>query len=271
MSEILNEHGLPYTPRDHSFVDGKLVGHVVGEDGEPVTAVDPETMEKLIPISGPITLSSVGDALGKQPITMASNESRDLIQQAGTVKMTQFYGAAWGAPFPTIEQGAGGMTISKWDWRYDGDPAISGAGNSTTGTYGAAEHFAQARNNSGMSAPGAYTGNGYFVVTASGQSLHRLTFDWSRYNKSNSQHTAYMAVAVLGYTNGYLNGTRDERLKFTNFNTMNLPSGSGSYEFYLSDYYKHVVVNFSWWCPGYSSAIEGIECAIKNCKVTRIS
>ena len=269
MSEILNEHGLPYTLRDHSLIGDELVGHVVGEDGEPVTAVDPETMEGPIPISGPINLGSVGDALGKRPISMASNESKDLIQQTGTVKMSQFYGGAWGSPFPTIEQGAGGMTISKWDWRYDGDPAISGAGDSTTGTYGAAEHFAQAKNNASMTAPGAYTGNGYFVATSNG--LHRLTFDWSRYSKSNSQHNGYMAIAVLGYNIGYLNGTRNEQLKFTNFNPMNIPSGSGSYEFYTNSYYKHTVVNFNWWCPGYSSAIEGIECAITNCKVTRIS
>jgi len=260
---------LGYMPRDHELVDGELVGTYVNE-GADVEPADLEVGEYTnLPLNGPIALGSVGTQLfGSPAISMGSDEARALVQKTGTISMSNFYGAMWGSPHKTIDQGAGGMTVNKWDWRYDGDPSISGAGNSTTGQPGDTTHFADIKNNPGMSAPGAYTGNGYFI-NRSGQ-RYRLDFDFNNYNKTNSQHTSRMLISVLGYPNGYLNGARRELLAFTDFNPVNAPSGSRSYEFSGNTSYKHAVVNFNWWCPGWNGVQQGIQCAIIDAKVTRI-
>lgn len=255
---------LGYIPRDHELVDGELVGTFVND----VIELDVDEYTNL-PLTGAISLSQVGDQLNVSPFPMGCDESRNLVQNTGAIPMSQYRGAAWGLPYKAIEQGAGGMTVNKWDWRYDGDPNISGAGNSTTGQPGNSSHFADAKNNPGMSQPGAYTGNGYFINRSTQR--YRLDFEFNRYSKTKSYHTSRMLIAVLGYPSGYLSGTRRELLAFTDFNATNAPSGSRSYEFSGNTSYKHAVVNFNWWCPGWSGEQEGIECAIVNAKVTRIS
>lgn len=261
---------LGYIPRDHELVDGELVGTYVNEGAD----VEPDDLEvgeyTDLPLSGPITLSAVGNQLlGKPQISMGSDESRSLVQSTGAISMSQYRGAGWGLPNKTIEMGAGGMTVNNWDWRYDGDPNISGAGNSTTGQPGDVKHFAEVGNNPAMPAPGAYTGNGYFKCKSSQR--YRLNFDFEGYRKSNSAHNTQMLIAVLAYNGGYLSGSRREMLAFTDFNPVDSPYGSRSYEFSTQTSYVHAVVNFSWWCPGWSGVKEGIECAIIGAKVTRIS
>jgi hypothetical protein len=255
-----------FEPRDHSLVDGEYVGNVVGEDGEPIVGEMSD-----VPLSGPLPLSSIGQhLLNQNKMWMDNGYMKDLAQRPErTQTLSNYYGATWGSPHTTIDMGAGGMTVYKWDWRYDGDPNTSGAGNSTSGPWGDTTHYAELNNNSKMSSPGAYGGNGYFEAR-SGQ-MYRLSFNFDQYRKTHSSHSSYMAIAVYGYLHGYLNGTRVELLSYQNFNPLNNPSGSKSYQFGGNTTYNHTVVNFTWWCPGWSGVTEGIKCAIIDAKVTRVS
>lgn len=255
-----------FEPRDHTLVDGEYIGNIVGEDGKPIVG---EMIN--VPVSGPLSLSDIGQhLLNQNKMWMDNGYMKDLAQRPErTQVLSNYYGAAWGSPHTTIEMGAGGMTVYKWDWRYDGDPNTSGAGNSTTGPWGDTTHYAELNNRSSMASPGAYGGNGYFQ-NKSGQT-YTLTFSWDQYRKTNSAHRSYMAIAVWGYQYGYLNGGRRELVAYTNFNPSNTPSGTKSYSFSGNNSYSHTVVNFTWWCPGWNGVTEGIKCAIIDAKVRRTS
>ena len=253
-----------FTPRGHKIVDGETVGTIVGIDGQPIVG---EMVN--IPVSGPISLSQIGQhLLNQNKMWMDNGYMKDLAQRPErTQVLSNYYGAAWGSPHTTIDMCAGGMAVYKWDWRYDGDSNTSGAGNSTTGAWGTTSHFAELKNKSSMSAPGAYSGNGYF--RNKGSQTYRLTFSWDRYSKTNSTHQSYMGVAVWGYKNGYLNGARTDLVAYQNFNATNNRSGTKSYNFSGNSSYSHTVVNFTWWCPEWKGETEGIECSILNAKVAR--
>ena len=257
-----------FIPRDHTLVDGKLVGNVLGPDGKPITMAETRSGP---PISGPIKLSDIGQhLLGQNKMWMDNGYMKDLAQRPErTQVLSNYYGAMWGSPHTTIQSQTDGQTMKvyTWDWRYDGSPNLSGAGFETTGPWGDTTHYAEIRNRSSMTAPGAFTGNGYFLV--SNGHKYTASFNFDRYRKTHSSHTANMAFTVLGYPNGYLNGSRIEYVAYQNFNPTNNPSGTRSYTFTGSRSYKHCVINFNWWCPAYSGATEGIECAIIDAKVTR--
>ena len=261
---------LDFNHRDHTRQGDELIGSFT-DDGAVI-----QGERTNVPLSGPISLSNLGQhLLGQNNIALGSNYLKDLIQNpVPTQSLSQFYGAAWGQPHTGIDQGAG-MSIVKWDWRFDGDGRVDVTEKTLGGSWGSTKATAAVYNNSGCTGPSAITGNGYGRME---EGLYTLTFDYSDYSKFvpnlGTDTESDMYVAVWAYTNGYLNGNRIESVKYQKVKKTSGTSGSRSINFTIYNSAPHMVVNFAWWCDKWGGshglqAKEGIKCSISNAKVVR--
>jgi hypothetical protein len=259
---------LEFTPRDHIVEDGEVIGTFT-DNGKVISEE-----RTSLPLSGPISLSSIGVELGQgTKMWMSNGYLKDLIQDSAERKrLSQFYGAAWGQPHQTVNQGVG-MQIVKWDWRFDGNSNVTDSGHSTSGAWGDTTAKALIYNNNTMAGPSAYSGNGYSYMQPGN---YTLSFRFSERRQIDTQPSSNgfdtnCYVAVYGYYSGYLSGARSDLVPFTEFATGSLISGNRSYNFTVPSSRRHVVINFNWWCDQWKGAVEGIECAISNAKVVRTS
>ena len=261
---------LEFTHRDHTAEGDELIGNVL-DDG----AVIQEERSN-VPLSGAISLSQLGNHLGQgNRMWLGNGYMKDLIQRPAAKKsLSEFYGAAWGQPHTGIDQGAG-MNIVKWDWRFDGNGNVDVTEKNLSGSWGSTKASCAVYNNSSCTGPAAYSGNGYGKME---EGRYTLTFNWSDYQRFvpslgvSTESDCY--VAVWGYTNGYLNGSRAELVKYQKVKNASGTSGSRSINFVLQNSTPHMVVNFAWWCDKWGGshgqlAKEGIKCSISNAKVVR--
>ena len=254
--------------RNHVIEGAEVIGTFT-DDGVIIS----EERASGLPLSGPISLSAIGSYLGQgNKMWMSNGYLKDLAQSPSTKKsLSEYYGAAWGQPHQTVNQGAG-MQIVKWDWRFDGDSNVTNNSASTSGGWGDTTATASIQNNSSMLNPAAYSGNGYFYAHEA--TSYRLSFKFSGRRAigtptGNGAYLTNIHCGVFGYTNGYINGPRADLVAYQPIATGATTSGSRSFNFSVPSGNRHVVVNFSWWCNGWQGAPEGIECSISNAKVVR--
>ena len=263
-------HNDPIEYRDHVWDGEDFVGDFT-DDGSVVQAE-----RSTLPMSGRISLSSIGQHLiGQDRMWMSNGYMKDLIQRPNDpFALSMYYGAAWGQPHTATWQGAG-MDIVKWDWRFDGDSNVDVTAQEFSGSWGSTTALCACYNNANCTGPSAYSGNGYGLME---EGRYRLTFDWGDYQKFvpefNVSTESDCYVAVWGYTNGYLNGARNELVKYQKVKNASGTSGSRTIDFILYKSQPHMVVNFSWWCDKWGGSHgyfkkEGIKCSISNAKVVR--
>lgn len=261
---------LEFTHRDHTAEGDELIGSFTD-----LGAVIQEDRSK-VPMSGPISLSQLGNHLGQgNKMWLGNGYLKDLIQKPATKKsLSEFYGSAWGQPHTGTNQGSG-MSIVKWDWRFDGNGNVDVTEKSLGGGWGSTKATCAVYNNASCTGPAAYSGNGYGKME---EGRYTLTFNWSDYQAFvpdfgvNTESDCY--VAVWGYTNGYLNGLRNELVKYQRVRNNNNASGSRSISFTVYRTEPHMVVNFAWWCDKWGGdhgvlKKEGVKCSISNAKVVR--
>ena len=241
---------------DHTYDGDEVIGTFT-DNGEIIVAPAAG-----LPVSTPVSLSQIQTHLG-HPVSLKDGRVMDMSKQTGAVSLANCAGKVWGQSLDFVDQGSG-MDTTKWDWRRDGQSPAKTL--RIEGERGNPMAYGSVGNKTSLSAPGAITGNGYFYADAV---EHEFSFEWDVYQKSNSQHNADMFVALWGYSSGYLSGSRLDAVAYQKFNTMNAPTGSKSYTFYVNPSYRHMVVNFTWWVPEYNGVLENITCRIKNARVTR--
>ena len=95
--------------RNHVIEGAEVIGTFT-DDGVIIS----EERASGLPLSGPISLSAIGSYLGQgNKMWMSNGYLKDLAQSPSTKKsLSEYYGAAWGQPHQTVNQGAGMQIVN---------------------------------------------------------------------------------------------------------------------------------------------------------------